>query len=396
MNKNCNCNKPAGIGQIPCTPAQITLRTVVLPANLGDDTTGAPYAPRLGLYYNTVVQYQANGATYIYDSNGIYTLVEPGNYAELVAKVDGLEEVLTALQTKEQEDVDNLQTNINQLANKEAEDVENLQTNINEVANDLAEYKNSPDVRFIEPTYAALEALDKTGIGDKDYARVLQDENHDDASTYYQYDLATETWNYVGEVGEYYTKQQIDAQVQTLTNNIDAIDTEKLNSLADIKTIGSNLVLSAEGELSAIGGGEEGTYYNNAELTYMSYPDSTPISLIANPTEAQILTSTTQLTTINATFRMGLSDFVPTTNTSGRLYFGYYLGGQRSLLQSLDWDKAIFSGDNPVLTLATTLRIPPTSTPQGISFYIQSDSETVFQNGLFRYSYTIQKSYTTL
>lgn len=247
MNTNCNCNNNS-VGQVPCgRPAKITLRTKVYPAALGDDTEGAPYAPRLGACYNTVVLYQANGAIYLYDSNGIYTNIEPGGYAELVAKVDGLAEALEELKQKEQEDVDNLQENINQLANKEAEDVENLQTNINqevenreaaitaeatareeadtEINQRITDIQNSPDVRFIEPTYAALEELDKTGIGDKDYARVLQDENHDGASTYYQYDLANQTWNYVGEVGDYYTKGQIDTKFDEVNNKIGDIDT---------------------------------------------------------------------------------------------------------------------------------------------------------------------------
>lgn len=236
MNKFCKCEQTAGYE--PCTrPPKITLRTVALPANLGDDTEGAPYAPRLGAYYNTVVQYLSNKATYIYDSNGIYTLVEPGNYDQLVAKVDGLAEALTALQEKEQSDVDNLQVNINQLANKEAEDVENLQTNINtevnartaaddEIHQRITDIQNSPDVRFIEPTYAALEELDKTGIGDKDYARVLQDENHDGASTYYQFDLANQTWDYVGEVGSYYTKEQINAMIGDINSVLDEINGE--------------------------------------------------------------------------------------------------------------------------------------------------------------------------
>lgn len=218
MNKyNCNCNQAAGYQ--PCMkPAQITLRTTVLPANLGPDTEGAPYAPRLGAHYNAVVKYQANGAVYIYDSNGIYTLVEPANYDELVQKVDGLAEALTALQTKEQEDVDNLQTNINAEVNARTE----ADAAINQRITDI---QNSPDVRFIEPTYAALQELDKSGIGDKDYARVLQDENHNGASTYYQFNLADQAWEYVGEVGSYYTKEEIDNMIGDVESLLTKLDT---------------------------------------------------------------------------------------------------------------------------------------------------------------------------
>lgn len=235
LMNNCFCNKPRRIGQVPC-PSEITLRTVVLPANLGDDTEGAPYAPRIGMHYNTVVLYQANGAIYLYDSNGIYTNIEPGGYAELVAKVDGLAEALEELKVKEQFDVDNLQTNINNVMNKEMEDVNNLQININaevnarEAADEaihqrITDIQNSPDVRYIVGTYAELEDIDPAEIGDKDYARVLQDADHDGASTYYQYDLATKTWNYVGEVGDYYTKEQIDAMIGDIDSLLKDLDT---------------------------------------------------------------------------------------------------------------------------------------------------------------------------
>lgn len=254
---NCNCNQNHSIPPLygaqdtahSCIdrPTSITLRTTVIPASAGSDLEGT-FAPKPGAYYNTVVSYQATGAVFIYDSNGVYTQIEPDNYAELVAKVNGLAEALETLRQKEQEDVDNLQENINQLANKEAEDVENLQTNINGLANELEEYKNSPDVRFIVDTYAALNALDKSSIGDQDYARVLQDETHDNASTYYQFSIPTQTWTYIGQTGPYYTKEQVD-------DKFNDIDVAKLNSLANIKGIGENLELTEDGTLNAMGGG---------------------------------------------------------------------------------------------------------------------------------------------
>lgn len=253
---NCNCNQTTSISPLygaqdiahSCIdrPTQIILRTVVIPAGAGTDADNGAFAPKPGAYYNTIVKYQATDDIYIYDSNGIYSLLSPEGYKELKAKVAGLDEALTALELKEQEDVDNLQENINQLANKEAEDVENLQININKevnareaaiIANQAAWEKanaelneriddvvNSPDVRFIVDSYTALEAIDKTSVGDQDYARVLQDETHEGASTYYQFNKATNSWTYIGEVGSYYTKQQIDdmiGDIESLLTNLD-------------------------------------------------------------------------------------------------------------------------------------------------------------------------------
>lgn len=48
-------------------------RKVLIPASLGDDTGEA--APKNGAYRNAIVAYAANGAVYIYSSDGIYTKI---------------------------------------------------------------------------------------------------------------------------------------------------------------------------------------------------------------------------------------------------------------------------------------------------------------------------------
>lgn len=236
MNK-CNCNESAAYSCVPApNPCRVAIRTQVIPATLGDDTAGAPYAPLAGKWYNTVVSYQANGANYIFDSNGVYTKITPANYDKLVAQVAGLEEALTALQAKEQADVENLQANINQIFNKEAMDVEALQTNINAevnareaadtaLSNRVEEIHNSPDVVDIVDTYAALEAYNTSTLHDNDIVRVLRDETHNGESYYYRWNATEKTWAPVGSVGDYYTKQEIDSMigdVETTLNNLDS------------------------------------------------------------------------------------------------------------------------------------------------------------------------------
>lgn len=46
--------------------------TYFVPSTLGDDLTGE-YKAAQGLFENMVVTYEANGAKYIYDTNGVYT-----------------------------------------------------------------------------------------------------------------------------------------------------------------------------------------------------------------------------------------------------------------------------------------------------------------------------------
>lgn len=55
-----------------CKKDGFVFRKVVIPAALGDDVTGQD-RPANGAYTNSYVEYEANGAQYIYDSYGIYT-----------------------------------------------------------------------------------------------------------------------------------------------------------------------------------------------------------------------------------------------------------------------------------------------------------------------------------
>lgn len=275
-------------------PSVITLRTLVIPANLGDDQ--GEYAPKPGAHYNLIVVYEANGAVYIYDSNGAPTMVLDPGYRELedIVKELGIQMAELYDPTKIAETVDTyadlesvnpatvpfgemvlvkadethdgkpalyywnqaskafiyayqpspyyvkevIDEKVQELHDAiEAEEAERtakdeeLDAHITDVENDLAaettareeadkainqridDVVNSPDVRYIVDTYADLEKIDKSGIGDQDYARVLQDETHDNASTYYQFSTASQSWKYVGQTGPYYTKGQIDEMI---------------------------------------------------------------------------------------------------------------------------------------------------------------------------------------
>lgn len=64
----------------------------------------------------------------------------------------------------------------------------------------IEEIINSPDVRYIVATYAELESISKSSVGDKDFARVLQDETRNGDSTYYQFDKDEQDWDYVGGI----------------------------------------------------------------------------------------------------------------------------------------------------------------------------------------------------
>ena len=67
-------------------------RKIVIPAVMGDDSEDSPAAPENGAYRNALIEYEANGAMYIYASDGIYTkisMVAGGAGAATIQYVDG-------------------------------------------------------------------------------------------------------------------------------------------------------------------------------------------------------------------------------------------------------------------------------------------------------------------
>lgn len=311
FDKNCNCGDKTIPASQPldkscaCKPAKVTFRTKPIPASLGDDT-GA-YKPEPGSAYDTLVIYQANGAIYFYDSNGVFTCIRDGfadaDHEKLYAlaeeleklydpavaytEVDSFEELqelapsdipsdafvsvrhdethdyretlyywdpaektwhydgfASPYYTKDVLDIlfeqldlritqeaearekmdDTLQTEINQVVADIEEEIENREAADKEINDRITDIQNSPDVRFIVDTHADLEELDKSGVADKDYARVLQDETHEGASTYYQFNLADQAWTYVGMTGPYYTKQEVDEKIADVEKQIGDID----------------------------------------------------------------------------------------------------------------------------------------------------------------------------
>lgn len=151
--------------------ALVLLRKVVIPASMGDEES---VPPAIGKYRNVLLQYEANDHIYLYSSDGIPTAITANIPQEILDSIAELEATDVVLQ----QEIDDL--------------------------------KNSPDVVDIVPTYADLQAYDTSKLGDNDIIRVLQDEQHDGQSTYYRWNATTSSWTYIGAVGDYYTKTQVD------------------------------------------------------------------------------------------------------------------------------------------------------------------------------------------
>lgn len=72
---------------------------------------------------------------------------------------------------------------------------------IQAVEDEVERIENNPDVVDIVATYQDLEGYDTSTLTDKDIIRVLSDETHNGESTYYRYDKATDSWEYIGSTG---------------------------------------------------------------------------------------------------------------------------------------------------------------------------------------------------
>lgn len=274
--KNCNCTQNCGGGVIPkpspypgscaCKPSHITLKTKTIPANLGGPD-GA-YAPAPGAEYNTIVLYLATGDIYEYDSNGVFTHMFDGSLLKLATTIEGIEgqtnelvnPVVPALSVNTYEELDAVDPStipsgsFVEVSHDETHEgrntlyfynagtkewvfntyaspyyqkpvVDNLTSELDDLTQRVEDIVNSPDVRYIVDTYADLEAIDKNTIGDQDYARVLQDETHEQASTYYQFTKAQNNWVYVGMTGPYYTKEEIDNMIGDVESLLTKLDT---------------------------------------------------------------------------------------------------------------------------------------------------------------------------
>lgn len=187
--KNSSKGFPRAVVEINNPESLVLLRKVVIPASMG---TEEDVPPAIGKYFNVLLQYEANGHIYLYSSDGIPTAIESNVPQEILNRITELESDVSALdrgldtESETRERVDGL-----------------LQQEIDDI-------KNSPDVVDIVPTYAALMAYDTSSLGDKDIIRVLADETHEGQSDYYRWSTSTETWTFIGTVGDYYTKQQVD------------------------------------------------------------------------------------------------------------------------------------------------------------------------------------------
>ena len=122
---------------------------------------------------------------------------------------------------------------------------EGLQTQIDAIV-------ASSDVVDIVGTYADLQAYDTSKLHDNDIIKVLADETHDDATTYYRWSTSTEAFTYIGGEGPYYTKAESDATFvpQTRTVNNKALSSNITLTASDVGALPDSTVIPTVNDAS--------------------------------------------------------------------------------------------------------------------------------------------------
>lgn len=170
------------------------------------------YEPQLGDYHEKIVRDEARGKQWLFDCDGVFTditnescvLNEKGNSKTCAISQKAFTE--------------------------EADALENKDTDLQEQIDALAA---SSDVTDIVGTYAELQAYDTSTLSDNDIIKVLQDETHNDETTYYRWSTTTQVFSLIGEEGPYYTKAAANQKFQ------------------DKLTAGAHISIDANNEISA-------------------------------------------------------------------------------------------------------------------------------------------------
>ena len=275
--KCCNRNTPRVL-EVGCCDAPTLFHKVIIPASIGDETT---MPPRNGAYRNALVVYDASGEVYFYSSDGIPTHIsgDLDKLKELIEKAVAEEAAARdAADKKLAKDIEDEALTraeaITELANqllgetnaridgdRILDDKIEAETRArsladNEIWTEINTIEIASDVVDIVGTYAALQAYDTSKLQDNDIIKVLKDETHSNATTYYRWNKTTSQFSYVGEEGPYYTTSQTDTLLagkqDTLTagSNIQ-ISNNVISATDTTYTAGTNVSISSQNVISA-------------------------------------------------------------------------------------------------------------------------------------------------
>lgn len=104
---------------------------------------------------------------------------------------------------------------------------------------------SASDVVDVVGTYAELQNYNTSKLSDNDIIKVLTDETHDDAISYYRWNDTTNAFTYIGSQGPFYTKSETDATFvpQTRTINGKGLNSDVVLTAADVNALPASTVI---------------------------------------------------------------------------------------------------------------------------------------------------------
>lgn len=293
--KCCNRNTPKVL-EVGCCDAPTLFHKVIIPASIGDETT---MPPRNGAYRNALVEYEASGEVYFYSSDGIPThisgdldrlkeMIEEAAEREAAARIKGDKDEAAARDEADKVLAEAIESEallraeaITALSNELGDEKtarENADRTLDgkieaeTAARGLADRELWAEINLLEiasdvvdivGTYAALQAYDTSKLQDNDIVKVLRDETHSNATTYYRWNKTTSQFSYIGEEGPYYTTSQTDTLLAGKQNTLTAGKNVDITN----NVISSDAVVTIYEKYVSDTHGTGFDFYRDAELT---------------------------------------------------------------------------------------------------------------------------------
>ena len=274
------------------------------------------YVPKLGDYCNTLVIDKETGNQYLFDADGVWTLIstdEEGIVVEAVAQANAYTDDVAEGKVDKEEGKGLSENDFTGGYKNKLDGIENgAQVNVIEVVkrngvalpvtdkavdvavptttssltndsgyitnevNDLVNYydkdetdtliateaetrdaadldlqgqidaiSSASDVVDVVGTYAELQSYDTSKLSDNDIIKVLTDETHDDAISYYRWNDTTNAFTYIGSQGPFYTKSETDATFvpQTRTINGKGLNSDVVLTATDVNALPASTVI---------------------------------------------------------------------------------------------------------------------------------------------------------
>lgn len=136
----------------------------------------------------------------------------------------------------------------------------------NALQNQIDAIVASSDVKDIVGTKAELDAYDTSTLGDNDIIKVLQDETQSNATTYYRYAEATDSFTLIGAEGPYYTKSATDTLLNAKADKATTYTKTEADTLLNAKADKATTYTKTEVDTALNAKADKATTYTKTEV----------------------------------------------------------------------------------------------------------------------------------